>query len=500
MNKKKIISLILAFTSVFCMAGTGVGCGNDVVIPTFEKNPNKKLYFTAYSPPPPANWNGTARNPNCLTEECYQQLEDAGFNRCYALLEGQYVGPTPTTDINGDGKVDVYDRIEVWSEKAVEDAVVACELAEKHGIEYFVRDWSFYGLVTRYLSEGIDEYEEYDRILAKMFDENNPYIDMPGYAGQFGHDEPSVEQMKQIQMQAELYYKYIEQNSSQGGQFYINLLPCYASNAHLSGSAASVSYEEYIDFYIETFRPYVNYICYDYYPFLENSYDGSQLRETYLYNLELVARKCKETGLEHHTFLQSRWDAANMRALTSIGDLRLQVYTEMAFGSNNFVYYTYSSAGNDYKRALLDYTTGETTWVYDAAKTVNNEVLAWEDVYLAFDWDGVMYHNADEMIDNQSFANLLYPMESHDRIKKIDSTEDTLVGVFKNDDGLDAFMFVNYTDPYFDKDDTVTVTFKDAKALLTYRLGQKVVVPLDKNGSYTFKLYPGEGRFIIPLK
>jgi hypothetical protein len=33
-----------------------------------------------------------------------------------------------------------------------------------------------------------------------------------------------------------------------------------------------------------------------------------------------------------------------------------------------------------------------------------------------------------------------------------------------------------------------------------YRLGKKIVVPLDENGSYTFKLYPGEGRFVIPLK
>ena len=61
-------------------------------------------------------------------------------------------------------------------------------------------------------------------------------------------------------------------------------------------------------------------------------------------------------------------------------------------------------------------------------------------------------------------------------------------------------MIVNFTDPYFDKDSEVTVQFKDAKALLMYRLGQKVVIDLPKDGSYTFKLYPGEGRFVIPLK
>ena len=61
-------------------------------------------------------------------------------------------------------------------------------------------------------------------------------------------------------------------------------------------------------------------------------------------------------------------------------------------------------------------------------------------------------------------------------------------------------MLVNYTDPYYDLDNTVTVQFKDAKALLMYRFGEKHVVPLKKDGTYTFELYPGEGRFIIPLK
>ena len=50
------------------------------------------------------------------------------------------------------------------------------------------------------------------------------------------------------------------------------------------------------------------------------------------------------------------------------------------------------------------------------------------------------------------------------------------------------------------KNSEVTLNFKDAKGLLMYRLGQKVIVKLPKSGDYTFKLYPGEGRFIIPLK
>ena len=123
-----------------------------------------------------------------------------------------------------------------------------------------------------------------------------------------------------------------------------------------------------------------------------------------------------------------------------------------------------------------------------------------ESAWIADELADVQVCNLYMMYDNQCFMNLTSPMESHKRIKKIESTEDTLIGVFKDDKGMDAFMIVNFTDPYFDKDNEVTVQFKDAKALLTYRLGQKVVVDLPKDGSYTFKLYPGEGRFVIPLK
>lgn len=496
---KKIIAIILA-CSAMC---SFVGCKGDplkgVDIPEFSKA-ETGVRFTAYSGPPPANWSGTSGNPECITDKHYKELQEAGFNKVLALREG-------LSQANTAG-MDIYEAIAKRSEAAEEDAVNALELAEKYGITYSVRDWAFYGLVRNYLAQGIDTKEEYERIISKMFDENNPYIHMPAYGGNFGHDEPSIEEMEKIVWQTELYYEYMEKAGVKDAEMYINLLPCYASADALSSTDPSITYEEYVDYYIEHLAPLVGYICYDYYPFRMNSFDGSQLRQTYLYNLELMAQKCKEykakTGkeLELRTFLQCIGDFTGIRDLTSIGDLRFQIYTEMAFGSKEFNYYCYATESTGEGQGLLNFMTGETTWLYESAKTANNEVLAMQDAYLAFDWDGVMYHNADIMLDNQSFANLRYAMDSHDRIQKIDSTQDTLVGVFKGkqDKSMDAFMIVNYTDPYFNLDNEVTVTFKDAKALLMYRLGQKVVVPLNDDGSYTFKLYPGEGRFVIPLK
>ena len=102
------------------------------------------------------------------------------------------------------------------------------------------------------------------------------------------------------------------------------------------------------------------------------------------------------------------------------------------------------------------------------------------------------------MLENVGFNLLKNPITTHERINSVSVTEDTVIGVLKDGEGRDGFMFVNYSDPYFDKTDKVTVKFNNARAALMYRRGQKMVVPLNK-GEYTFKLTPGEGRFIIPL-
>ena len=125
-----------------------------------------------------------------------------------------------------------------------------------------------------------------------------------------------------------------------------------------------------------------------------------------------------------------------------------------------------------------------------------------EDAYLQYNWDGVMYKNGDEEEQNVCFTYLENDAyKTHPRVGFKKVSEDTLLTTFKHKETKDdAFMLVNWSNPYDKKNSEVTLNFKDAKGLLMYRLGQKVIVKLPKSGDYTFKLYPGEGRFIIPLK
>ena len=466
---------------------------SDIVAPTYDHE--DYLQITAYAGPCPPPKSGAT---DTFTDYHFQKVAEAGFTHVLALYEGN--GSVP-------GNISAFDKIIARSKHAEEDALVALDLCEKYGLKYLVRDWSYYGLSREMENLGIPvTYENMERIHASMFSAQNPYINHPAFGGNFTFDEPYYEELEGIAWQVELYNKYIALNGNGQGEPMVNLYPSYVgSNVSHQGYK---TYTDYLNKYFETIAPQIGYISFDFYPFLYNAYTGSQLKTAYLSSLEQIALKCKTTRntdkpIEMRTFIQTVGDFTGLRSMTSIGDLRFQIYTCLAFGSREIKYYKYIDeleADADSDWALLSYKTGEYTWLYDCAKTVNNEVHQIEDALLNFEWEGTLYNNSDPMIDNQNFANMISPSESHPRIAEFNSTEDALLTFFKDKDNNDAFMLVNFTDPHFKKDNTVTLKFNDARGLLMYRMGQRIIVPLNTEGEYHFVLYPGEGRFIIPLK
>ena len=104
----------------------------------------------------------------------------------------------------------------------------------------------------------------------------------------------------------------------------------------------------------------------------------------------------------------------------------------------------------------------------------------------------------NEMYDNPRFLVLEHTLESHPRIKSVETDQDLIIGTFKDKDGNDAFMIVNNTDPFYKQTANVTVKFNDADNLLMYRFGEKIFTGM-KNSEFTFELQPGEGRFVVPV-
>lgn len=175
MKAKKLAAVALA--SMFLPA---LSCckNKEVSVPEFSGAGG--VNFTAYAAPT------VERKVDGLTEEHYKKLSEAGFNKAVALYEG-------ASTARGS---DTYETIAKRSEKAQADALAALNLAEKYGVKYYVRDWSFYGLGKNF--KDITTKEQFEKVISKMFDENNAYIKHSAYGGNFGFDEPDIKEIQPI--------------------------------------------------------------------------------------------------------------------------------------------------------------------------------------------------------------------------------------------------------------------------------------------------------------
>ena len=147
--KRKLSLVIASLMAVTACAFTA--CKDklgEIVVPEYESD--KIVDFVAYAAPTKANWNGSASNAECITDEQYKLLADAGFTRAQALYDGLRVGGG---------------TIEQLSETAQTDALRALACAEKVGIKYYVRDWTFYGFVN-----SVKE-EDYEKALQAIYSE-----------------------------------------------------------------------------------------------------------------------------------------------------------------------------------------------------------------------------------------------------------------------------------------------------------------------------------------
>lgn len=445
-------------------------------------------------------------------------MAEAGFTQSLALYEGRTAGTSLTAN-----------------QKAEKDALLGLAQAEKYGITYYVLNERFYNFVRpdinpdffNLTNEGGKYYDAYgkevigtdvynylkddwmwlyEEKMTEMFGEGTTYFESSAYGGNFASDEPALPtknsdgtwdygELEQLYWQVKLYQELMARKGIDA-KAYVNLLP-YES---MTGQPRE-RYEKMLEYYSENIGPLLGYISYDQYPLNE-----SGVNATHLLNLEIVAQYCKAYDLELHTFLWSKTQASAHRAITSANDLRFQAYSNLAFGSTNIAYYTYTNhytIGESANNSLIDFRTGQRAKIYYWAKEVNNEIHALEDAYRHFTWESVMYNDVGSY--NVSLGLLENALKSHSRLTSFQSTADILIGNFKDEDGAmgatDGFMVVNYTDPMETTEGTVDVvdlTFANATHVLVYQQGESVIKALE-NGNASLSLQPGEGAFVIPF-
>ncbi len=307
----------------------------------------------------------------------------------------------------------------------------------------------------------------------------------------YGHhivDEPGVTKFEDLK-NAKLRYEKIFPDKL----FRVNLYPVYAS----TGQLGTTSYKDYLEKYIDIIG--LNYLCYDHYPLFENRDGSTRMQDSFLYNMSVA--QAVANGTDVWTFLQSI-GYANKKDPDCVEDIRIQSNSALAFGLKGifwFIYWTIGRGAEAFTNACINWD-GTKTHRYEYIKQAGSEIHSLWNVLDNFEWQRVMTFIGSENDnggENSSFG-FLQTDNTHQRIHKVKTTKDTFAGVFKDGEGRDGFMFVNYDAPTSKDVDKVDIQFKNCTQVIVYINGERKQVAV-KNGAISLELKASDAAFIIPL-
>lgn len=341
--------------------------------------------------------------------------------------------------------------------------------------------------------------------------DNTNYAKFDAYGGCFFYDEPYPNSFDYIaDAIPEFEQKYPDKT------FMVNLHPCTVfmeETKECNYNGKQYTYEEYL----EEFKVKVldklsgtKMLSVDIYPLIDGNGRENRILQEYLYNLEATAKVARGTDLMTHYYILTHGHGIT-RGITSVADIDFQYYTAMAYGVQGFSCFTYkqqkgsdglgnSFAGHD---GLVNWDitdkgiTSYTTDIYDYAKEANEKLRAFENVYLAFDWQKTMAVSGSESSEeNGCYAMLTENATSIEGLKKVSATQDSLVGYFVDDNSTRGYMVTNFSEPSKGLTDEVELQFADCSKVRIYQGGDmKELKP--KNGKVKLTLAAGEGAFVL---
>jgi hypothetical protein len=188
----------------------------------------------------------------------------------------------------------------------------------------------------------------------------------PALAGYYLRDEPAASDFPALAQLARRIQSVDAEHPC-----YINLFPNYATAAQLGAS----TYPQYLAKF--TAEVPVNFVSFDHYPVVSAS-----LRPEWYENLEQVKSAADQAGKPFWAFALAV--AHGAYPIPTIEELRLQVFSDLAYGAQAIQYFTYwmpQSTTWDFHEGPID-AAGKRTPVYDRVKIVNEEIRGLSRIFL----------------------------------------------------------------------------------------------------------------------
>ncbi len=158
---------------------------------------------------------------------------------------------------------------------------------------------------------------------------------------------------------------------------YVNLFPNFADSMQLG----TKDYRGYVRACLKQVP--VTFMSFDYYPILKD-----RISQTWYENLELISEEAGKAGKAFWAFaLTTNYDEGHLTPQT-LAAIRLQVYSDLAYGAQGIQYFTYWSAtsvnapSSEDQRGAPISAAGKRSVVYDRVKLMSEEIKSLSGVFL----------------------------------------------------------------------------------------------------------------------
>ena len=202
----------------------------------------------------------------------------------------------------------------------------------------------------------------------------------PALCGYFLRDEPNNAALPNLAAWADRI-----RAADPNHEIYLNLFPNYVDDETLGST-----YEEHVKLFTKTVK--TTMLSFDHYPVME----GGMVRNGWWANLEVISREAAAAGLPMWAFALST--AHKPYPVATLASLRLQLYTDLAYGAQCLQYFTYwcPTPGTwDFHDAPIA-EDGTKTAVYDIVKSMNKEIQAHAGIFVGCKVNKV-YHTGSEI-------------------------------------------------------------------------------------------------------